>query len=135
MMRRGTEAGEALRDPTRGRPVLIVDDDDFLTDTFQLILEDAGFYVETAATGTQALAKADATPFKLVITDLNLPDIEGSELSRLLKEKLSGVSVILLTGASNLQKSREGEKPDRVLEKPIDPLELLRVSNSLSSNL
>ena len=117
-----------------GMPVLIVDDDDFLAEAFQMILEDAGFYVETAATGAQALSKAEATPFKLVITDLKLPDIEGDELSRRLKEMIPGVSVILLTGMSNLQ--NRGEKaPDKILMKPIDPLELLRVSNSLSSHM
>ncbi len=115
-----------------GMPVLIVDDDDFLAEAFQMILEDAGFYVETAATGAQALAKAEAMQFRLVITDLRLPDIQGDELSHRLKEILPGVSVILLTGASNAQREKA---TDRVLKKPIDPLELLRVSTSLSANM
>ena len=115
-----------------GMPVLIVDDDDFLAEAFQMILEDAGFYVETAATGAQALAKAETTQFRLVITDLKLPDIQGDELSHRLKETIPGVSVILLTGASNAQREKA---TDRVLKKPIDPLELLRVSTSLSANM
>ncbi|HIH88590.1 TPA: response regulator [Candidatus Bathyarchaeota archaeon] len=115
-----------------GMPVLIVDDDDFLAEAFQMILEDAGFYVETAATGAQALAKAEATQFRLVITDLKLPDIQGDELSHRLKETIPGVTVILLTGASNAQREKA---IDRVLKKPIDPLELLRVSTSLSANM
>ena len=73
------------------------------------------------------------TPFKLVITDLKLPDITGSELSKLLKERISGVSVVLLTGMSNVEKSGSGL--DEVLKKPIDPLELLRVSKTLATNL
>lgn len=113
--------------------VLIVDDDSLLTETFQLILEDAGFYVETASTGSEALAKAAISPFKLVITDLTLPDTTGSELSKQLKETIPGVSVVLLTGMSNVEKSGNGL--DGVLQKPIDPLELLRVSTSLSSNM
>ncbi|MCX6648072.1 MAG: response regulator [Candidatus Bathyarchaeota archaeon] len=130
----GARKGETAKGLAPGMPVLIVDDDAFLTDAFQLILEDAGFYVETAATGMQALSKAEATPFKLVITDLKLPDIAGDELSRRLKEMIPGVSVILLTGMSSLQ--NRGEKaPDKILMKPIDSLELLRVSNSLSSHM
>ena len=116
-------------------PVLIVDDDSFLADTFQLILEDAGFYVETACTARQALERAEETPFRLVITDLKLPDMRGNELSRLLKELLPGVSVILLTGMSNIEKSADKRDPDEVLRKPIDPLELLRVSNSIRGNM
>lgn len=117
-----------------GTPVLIVDDDPFLADAFQIILEDAGFYVETAATGAQALEKAEETRFRLVITDLRLPDIEGDELSHRLKAMLPGVSVILLTGISAAHQ-RQMRDPDKILQKPIDPLELLRVSNSLSSNM
>lgn len=114
--------------------MLIVDDDPFLADAFQIILEDAGFYVETAATGAQALEKAEETRFRLVITDLRLPDIEGDELSHRLKAMLPGVSVILLTGISAAHQ-RQMRDPDKILQKPIDPLELLRVSNSLSSNM
>jgi DNA-binding response OmpR family regulator len=117
-----------------GTPVLIVDDDTFLADAFQTILEDAGFYVEIAVTGTQALAKAEKIQFKLVITDLNLTDIQGDELSRQLKEMIPGVSVILLTGMSAAN-SRQERDPDKMLQKSIDPLELLRVSNSLSTNM
>lgn len=131
---RGKAKGGAPKTRTR-TPVLIVDDDSFLADTFQLILEDAGFYVETACTARQALEKAEETPFRLVITDLKLPDMRGNELSRQLKEMLPGVSVILLTGMSNIEKSADKRDPDEVLKKPIDPLELLRVSNSIRGNM
>ena len=119
--------------PVAGISVLIVDDDTYLADVFQPILEGAGFHVETAATGIQALSKAESTPFKLVIADLKLPDIQGNELSRYLKEMIPGVSVILLNGASSMQKNEKAS--DKILKKPIDPLELLRASNSLSSNM
>jgi DNA-binding response OmpR family regulator len=128
---RGTTS-DAAKNPPR-IAVLIVDDDSFLAETFQLILEDAGFYVETASTGAEALAKAAITPFKLAITDLKLPDATGSELSKELKEIIPGLSVVLLTGMSNVEKS--GNSLDGVLQKPIDPLELLRVSTSLSANM
>lgn len=114
-------------------PVLIVDDDPFLAHAFQIILEDAGFYVETAATGAQALSKAETTHFRLVITDLNLPDIQGDELSQRLKGMIPGVSVILLTGSASSQKLEEA--PNKVLKNPIDPLQLLRASTSLSANM
>ena len=117
-----------------GTPVLIVDDDPFLADAFQMILEDAGFRVETAATGAQAISLAKEIQFKLVITDLRLPDIQGDELSRELKAILPRVSIVLLTGMSVPHQEVERDM-DKVLQKPIDPLELLRVSNSLSSNL
>ncbi len=128
---RGTTIG-AAKNPLK-IAVLIVDDDSFLAETFQFILEDAGFYVETASTGAEALAKAAITPFRLAITDLKLPDTTGGELSKELKEVIPGVSVVLLTGMSGVEKS--GNSLDGVFQKPIDPLELLRVSTSLSANM
>ena len=133
---RGTRKNGA--DPDFHKPhlsVLIVDDDSFLADTFQTILEDAGFHVETAATGAEALAKAGTTPFKLVITDLSLPDIKGVELSNMLKEKISGVAVVLICGMSNVEITVFSDRLDKVQTKPVDSLKLLRVSNSFKTHL
>ncbi len=116
-----------------GTPVLIVDDDPFLADAFQVILEDAGFHVEIATTGAQAISSAKEMSFRLVITDLHLPDMQGDHLSRELKAILPRVTVMLLTGMIGAATKHERE-PDKILLKPIDLLELLRVSNSLSSN-
>jgi DNA-binding response OmpR family regulator len=116
--------------PTAGERVLIVDDDSFLLEAFQFIMEDAGFAVETARSGQEALNKAWASPFNLVITDLCLPDINGNELSRLVKEVNPNVSVVILTGASSKGKVEIHREPDDVLSKPANLLELLRISNS-----
>jgi two-component system OmpR family response regulator len=86
--------------------VLIVDDDEFLADTFKVMLEDAGFYVETAATGGQALLKASQLDFDMAILDLRLPDTTGSELSRRLKDRNSDINVVLLTGITEKLKGR-----------------------------
>ncbi len=114
----------------KARRVLIVDDDRYLAEAFQLIMEDAGFVVETARSGREALSKADVAPFNLVVTDFYLPDISGDDLSRRLKEVNPGVSVVMLTGASDKKKDGARGEPDEVLHKPVDPLELLRVSNN-----
>ena len=66
--------------------ILVVDDDEFLTDTFKMLLEDSGFNVETALTGNQAMLKASQKDFDLAILDYRLPDTNGSELSKRLKE-------------------------------------------------
>lgn len=91
--------------------------------------------METAATGMEALSKACVTPFKLVITDLKLPDISGVKLSKMLKETIPGVSVVLLSGMSNMEKVTSDVGLDHVLTKPIDPLELLCVSNSFKAHM
>lgn len=113
--------------------VLIVDDDEFLTETFKVLLENAGFIVETAGSGNQALLKASDRDFDLAIVDLLLPDMTGGELSKRLKDGNKSMSVILLTGhaehLSEVDTTLTGS--DEVLLKPISPDELLKVTEKL----
>lgn len=115
--------------------VLIVDDDEFLTETFRMLLQDAGFDVETASTGNQALLKASQTDFNLAILDLKLPDTTGSELAKRLKSRNKEMNVVLLTGHSEMLENMDPEDlgTDEVLFKPISPEELLRITEKLRS--
>jgi CheY-like chemotaxis protein len=115
--------------------VLIVDDDEFLADTFKVMLEDAGFYVETAATGGQALLKASKMDFDMAILDLKLPDTTGSELSRRLKDRNSDINVVLLTGNTEMLENMDPSQigTDEVLLKPVTPDELLKITEKLKS--
>jgi CheY-like chemotaxis protein len=115
--------------------VLIVDDDEFLAETFKMVLEDSGFLVETAHTGSQALLKASQTDFDLAILDLKLPDTTGNDLARLLKERKTDLNVILLTGQTEMLDSiAEADlRSDEVLLKPISPDELLKITEKLSA--
>ena len=114
--------------------VLIVDDDEFLAETFKMLLEDAGFLVETAQTGNQALLKASQIDFDMAILDYRLPDINGSELSVRLKERKKDMNVVLLTGQVEALEgeSVEGISKDEILLKPISPDELLKITEKLS---
>jgi CheY-like chemotaxis protein len=113
--------------------VLIVDDDEFLTKTFKMLLEESGLYVETANNGNQALLKASQRNFNLAILDLKLPDINGDELSKKLKQRNKDISVILLSGyhdmIEDLDETQIGN--DEVFLKPISPDELLKLTEKL----
>ena len=115
--------------------VLIVDDDEFLAETFKMVLEDSGFLVETAHTGNEALLKASQMDFDLAILDLQLPDTSGNDLARLLKERKSDLNVILLTGQTEMLDSiaKADIRSDEVLLKPISPDELLKITEKLSA--
>jgi len=115
--------------------VLIVDDDEFLTESFRMLLQDAGFDVETASTGNQALLKASQTDFDLAILDLKLPDTTGSELGKRLKSRNKNLNVVLLTGHSEILDDMDPEDlgTDEVLFKPISAEELLKITEKLRS--
>ena len=120
------------KDQTNSLSVLIVDDDRFLVKTFELILRNAGFKVQVAADGKEALTKASAEEFDLAIVDYYLPDTSGDELSIKLKSLQSELSVIILTGQTDLDDAGEGLE---VLFKPIDPEKLIEKADRLRTKL
>ncbi len=115
--------------------VLIVDDDEFLAETFEMLLEDAGFAVETANSGNEALAKMNSYKFDMAILDYKLPDIPGSKLSTMLKEKDGDLNVVMLTGHIEALEDHTIMDSDEILMKPISPDELLKITKKLSGRV
>jgi two-component system phosphate regulon response regulator PhoB len=91
--------------PTSG-PILVVDDEEDLRILVQMTLAREGFEVVVAPDGATALAMAERVKPVLVILDMMLPDLSGSEVCRRLKAA-SDVPVIIL--------SARGEEIDRVV--------------------
>jgi two-component system, OmpR family, response regulator len=77
--------------------VLIVDDEPYITDLLAAGLRFEGFAVEVAATGSEALQKARATHPDLVLLDIMLPDFDGTEVCRRLRDSGDRVPVLFLT--------------------------------------
>jgi len=115
--------------------VLIVDDDEFLTQTFKVLLENVGFMVDTANSGNQAILKADQRNFDLAILDLLLPDIDGKELSKILKNRNKSINIILLTGRVEVLEEIDANsiRSEEILLKPISPDELIKVTEKLKN--
>ncbi len=62
------------------RSILVVDDEAFVTRVTKLALERAGYHVEVASDGEEALGSLGKCPFDVVITDLIMPRMSGREL-------------------------------------------------------
>jgi CheY-like chemotaxis protein len=110
-------------------PVLIVDDDDDVRETLQLVLEEEGYPVATAANGREALAQLDSgTPPErlpcLVLLDLLMPIMDGWEtaLAIAADPRLAALEVVICT--SSPQQAPAGYP---VLPKPISLSALLEV--------
>src|SRR5215218_5089608 len=86
----------ASEDDRRGR-VLVVDDEAPITELLSTALRYMGYEVTTAQTGSAALESASRTPPDLVVLDVMLPDIDGFEVCRRLREDGDFVPVIFLT--------------------------------------
>ncbi len=76
--------------------VLIVEDEASFSEALEFLLGKEGFQVTTAATGTEALRKFDQGGIDLVLLDLMIPEISGTEVCRQIRSK-SRVPIIMLT--------------------------------------
>ncbi|WP_042695178.1 PP2C family protein-serine/threonine phosphatase [Azospirillum sp. B506] len=93
---------------SRPERLLLVEDDQFSQELIVLYLRKAGFTdVVVAADGRQALDLAKATPFDLILLDLNLPRLSGTEvLRRLTKDgHLSDTPVVVISSLTNMEET------------------------------
>ncbi len=77
--------------------ILLIDDDATLLDVLSMAVEDAGHEVDTASDGMQALTRLRVNPPDIVISDVNMPALDGFALLRRVREAGNEVPVILLT--------------------------------------
>ena len=83
--------------------ILIVDDDENIRRTMQTILEDEGYIVDLAATGNEAVELTKETTYNIELLDIRLPDIEGVELLKLIKDNVPKTRKIMVTGYPSMQ--------------------------------
>jgi two-component system phosphate regulon response regulator PhoB len=112
--------------------VLVVDDEPDLLELVRVNLAQSGYTVETAASGSDALAALRRAPPDVMILDLMLPDISGTELCARVRadQRLTGLPIIMLTAKSEEIDRVVGLElgADDYVTKPFSPRELaLRV--------
>ena len=78
--------------------ILIVDDEDTLRMTMKARMEVAGFVVQTAENGEEALAKMKEHEFDVVLMDIKMPGMGGIETLKLFNELYPKTDVVMLTG-------------------------------------
>lgn len=110
------------------RRILLVEDDETIVVPFQFILESEGYPVDTASTGRQAIEKLGEKEYRVVILDMKLPDMQGIDVAREIRNRTENSSIIIVTGYPNLVESLEviDIGIEEILLKPIDSEELLR---------
>ena len=104
-----------------GARILVIDDDTPIRETLSLALETAGFKVDSAKDGQEAIAKSNENFYNLVVVDWRLPDIEGTKLLGELKETPPRMAKILLTGFPSMDNAIDAVNncADAFLVKPV----------------
>ncbi len=91
------------------------------------ILEDEGYLVDLASTGKEAIGKTEKTVYNLALLDIRLPDMEGVELLKLMKDTVPRTRKIMVTGYPSVQNAiaAVNKQADAYLVKPVDIEKLL----------
>jgi PAS domain S-box-containing protein len=107
--------------------ILVVDDEPAILELVKGILRPAGYLVNTAANGREALAAIQAHPYDLVLTDMIMPEMGGMELVQYLRLHHPETLVIVFTGFASYQDAVDAVKLGAFdyLPKPLQP-EILR---------
>ncbi len=109
--------------------ILIIDDDENIRKVVAAILRDTGYVVDLAETGAQAIAKTGQTAYNLLLIDIRLPDMEGTELLTKVHETVPKIRKIIVTGYPTLQNavSSINNGADGYLVKPFDVDKMLEI--------
>ena len=107
--------------------ILVVDDDESIRNTVKAILEDEGYIVDLAATGREAIKRTEETLYNVALLDIRLPDMEGVELLKLMKDTVPRTRKIMMTGYPSMQNAITAlnKNADAYLIKPVDIEKLL----------
>ncbi len=106
--------------------ILVVDDEEIIIRSCMRILGGDEFLVEAVQDGREALRKAEETPYDVMILDIMMPNMDGLEVLRRVKETHPNVDVIMVTGLSQIDTAVQAMKLGAFdyISKPFEPEEL-----------
>jgi DNA-binding response OmpR family regulator len=107
--------------------ILLVEDDPTLSETLSELLEAHGYELTLASTANKALSITYEQNFELMLFDVNIPDFDGFELLKILRESGNEIPCIYLTSLNDIASLSRGFEvgADDYLKKPFDFDELL----------
>jgi len=118
----GSEVGSRAR-------VLVMEDEVNVARALEMVLKEEGYEVDVVMTGTSALDRFSGKDFDFLIADLRLPDINGMDVIKKVRQEHSNTDVVVITGYSTVASAVEAMKLGAVdyLAKPFTEDELKNI--------
>ena len=115
------------------KDILLVDDDIDYLYLFGMFLKAEGFEVTTVSDGFKALEVLRNNKIRIVVTDFNMPEMDGIELAVRVREQYSGTHVVLVTGKrlSEIVEAAAKAGIYEMFSKPVELQKFLAVIGSL----
>lgn len=110
------------------RPILVVDDDEAILSSIEIILSDEGYQVIVAANGKEALACLDHHVPRLILLDMKMPIMDGWTFAAAYRERPAPHAPIVVMTAAKDSQSRAAEvNAEGAIEKPFDIDQLIQI--------
>ena len=112
------------------KKILLIEDMKGVRDSLDVILTIQGYYVEFAVNGSEGLEKAQSTNYDLIVTDILMPELDGTEVIIKLHELGNDTPVLAISAGGDGVSASQAltlamQKANAVLEKPFSKEELL----------
>ena len=102
--------------------ILVVDDEEALRVVLSSELEGEGYQVSSAADGQEAINILTTKEFDLILLDIKMPNVDGFEVLKFIKDRWPKTKVVMLTGFADLKNAIESKKlgAEDFISKPYD---------------
>ena len=118
------------------KQILVIDDEEAVRKSFQLALEDSGYIVETADCGNTRISKFKRTKYDLIFLDLKMPDKNGADVLREIREINKTIPIYIVTAfheefLDKLESARKDNLHFELMQKPLGMEEINLIVNSI----
>ena len=116
--------------------VLIIDDESVICDACRIVLEEKGYEVDHCLTGKAGLLAMGGGTYDIILLDMKLPDMDGTEILKTVKEKTFGPCMVVITGYATMSNAVKAMKLGAVdyLAKPFTDDELIEAVEKCRAN-
>lgn len=130
-------ATKATKKESDTKSILIIEDDEDTRKLITLLLENQGYKIDTESNGIDALISLDKNQFDLILSDINMPNLDGFKLLEIMNQKGINIPTIFLTARTTLEDEMTGLELGAVdyIKKPIQKETLLlRIRNTFEKS-
>lgn len=108
--------------PSESAKILVIEDEALVRQSYDDMLSFFGYQVESVPNGREGMSKITKNDYDIVVTDLNMPEMNGLEVLKYIKKKKPYIEVIVITGYATLENAIEAMKVGAYdyFAKPID---------------
>ena len=108
--------------PTESAKILVIEDESLVRQSYDDMLNFFGYEVESVPNGREGMSRITKNDYDIVVTDLNMPEMNGIDVLKYIKKKKPYIEVIVITGYATLENAIEAMKVGAYdyFAKPID---------------